>query len=95
MPSSPAYAFENTGSFLADFGETATVGAQSAQVLMSEPGEDIAGGAIQSNQYEIEYPTAAFALTFGTAITIRSRTFTVLDSLMVDDGVFSRARLQS
>ena len=64
-------------------------------VILSEPGQDIMGGEILSNQYEIEYITSNASLEFGTAISIQSINFKVLNSYQVDDGTFSRARLQT
>jgi hypothetical protein len=53
------------------------------------------GGKISSTQYEMEFVTAQLALLFGTQVVIRQKTFRVLDNLPLDDGTFSRARLQS
>jgi hypothetical protein len=87
-------------------------------VIMSQPGEDILGGRIASNQYEIEYMSAAASLygfespmaflldfavpalmklplTFGSQVIIRGVTYKVLQSYMLDDGTFSRARLET
>jgi hypothetical protein len=81
--------------FLGDFGVTATVGATSALVILSEPGQDILGGTISSTQYEIEYITSQLTLTYGSIVTIGTQSFTVLQTYLVDDGKFSRARLES
>lgn len=93
-------------------------GYQLYMVIMSQPGEDLLGGRIASNQYEIEYMTsqqalysfetpAAFItdfavpalmklpLTYGSSVIIKSVAYTVLQTYMIDDGAFSRARLQT
>ena len=89
--------FETPAAFLRDFGETATVnGSLSALVIFSMPGQDLLGGAVESNQYEMEYQTSSFpSLAHGDAVVVRGATFTVLQVYPMDDGVFSRARLSS
>jgi hypothetical protein len=89
------YAFEQPTLFLQDFGVTAIAGAQTATVILSEPATDLLGNEIASNQYEIGFITATLVLAHGTVLTIGARTFKVLQSYLWDDGVFSRARLET
>jgi hypothetical protein len=89
------YPFEDPAAFFADFGTLATTATHAATVILSEPGQDLMGGQIQSTQREIEYLTSELTLSFGTMITIRGMSFRVLDSLRIDDGEFSRARIES
>ena len=89
------YPFETPSAFVADMGQTAATPDQSAQALMSEPGTDLMGGTIASTQLEIEYITSQLSLAFGTTVTIRGEEFKVLQTYLVDDGVFSRARLET
>jgi hypothetical protein len=68
--------------------------------ILSQPGEDIMGNRIASNQYELEYETSSLDLAFGVSLTVTFQSgavqdFTVLQTYMVDDGVFSRVRLQT
>lgn len=94
LPALTFYNFENPLAFMSDFDVTVSFGAFVAPALLSEPGEDIMGGKIESNQYEIEYITSQLNLSYGAEVTIQGTVFTVLDVNMVDDGVFSRARLE-
>lgn len=94
LPALTFYGFENPLAFMSDFDVTVSFGAFVAPALLSEPGEDIMGGKIESNQYEIEYITSQLNLSYGAEVTIQGTVFTVLDVNMVDDGVFSRARLE-
>ena len=89
--------FESPAAFLRDFGETATVnGTLSALVIFSMPGQDLLGGAIESNQYEMEYQTSSFpSLAHGDSVVVRGLTLSVLQAYPLDDGTFSRARLSS
>lgn len=72
-----------------------TVTAQPFTVILSMPGEDLLGGQIVSNQYEIEYATSAITLSYGEEITILGAVFRCLQSHPVDDGVFTRTRLET
>ena len=93
------YPFETASLFLADFAVTATITGSSpaitAQVILSEPGQDLLGSEVASTQYEIEYITAQLSLGYGTPLTIGSQSFTVLQAYPLSDGTFSRARLQT
>lgn len=88
-----SYPFESPQAFLAEFGVLATVGTATATVILSMPGEDIMGGMIETNKYEIEYQTSSLTLAHGTVVVIAGITYKVIQVYPVDDGVFSRARL--
>jgi hypothetical protein len=90
------YDFENPAAFLADFGVTATFGSYTPLVILSMPGEDLLGARIESNQYEMEYLTTALpGLAHGSSVVINAVTYSVLQTYQLDDGTFSRARLQT
>jgi hypothetical protein len=98
------YPFEVPGTFLTDFAVAAVFGDSTVQAILSEPGEDLMGGKIASNQYEAEYLTSSLPaliygnmITFssGTTVTIPTVALKVLTSYPIDDGTFSRVKLES
>jgi hypothetical protein len=96
IPPSTLYAFEDISVFFTDFAATLIFGEYEAQVILSYPGEDLLGGAIASNQYEMEYAANTLpGLVYGSTVTIRSINFTVLQTYPMSDGVIYRARLQT
>lgn len=93
---STLYGFEDISIFFTDFAATLTFGRYQAQVILSYPGEDLLGGAIASNQYEMEYAANTLpGLAYGSAVKIGSTNFTVLQTYPMSDGVVYRARLQT
>jgi hypothetical protein len=95
IPAVQKYPFDFPDVFTVDFGVHANAGGYCAQVILSEPGQDILGGVIASNQYEIEYVTNELPLGYGVPVIIGTQTFKVLQTYMLDDGVFSRAKLET
>ena len=89
-------AFEAIPAFFNEFATTATFGPYRAEVILSMPGVDILGGRVESNQSEMEYATADLpGLTNGSSVTIHSTVYRVLQVYSVDDGMTTRARLQT
>jgi hypothetical protein len=95
MAAPSLYPFEAPTAFFADFGTPAMTATQSATVILSEPGQDLMGGQIQSTQREIEFLTSELTLSHGAPITVRGMNFRVLEVMRIDDGTFSRARLET
>jgi hypothetical protein len=87
---------ESPAAFLKDFGIGAFAGAVPFTVIFEAVGSDILSGRAQNTDYEITYLTSAVpTLLYGNSVTISGVPYTVLTSNLLDDGVFSKARLQA
>lgn len=86
---------ENLDSFLADFGVPVVINGISTMALFDQPGQDILSGRVNSEQYEITYIEAeAPGVTFGALVSIEGATYTVLNTISIDDGAFTKAILE-
>lgn len=90
-----SYNFESPESFLVDFGVSATFGSYTATVILDQPDLELLGARAQGTEYEMLYRTSDLpGLDFGGSIVVNGTTYSVQFSKQLDDGVFSRARLQ-
>ena len=78
----------------AGFGLTATWGAFTATVILDAPTEDILGGRVSSDEYQVILPFASFPnIARGASITVAGVAYTVREVDRLDDGAIKRMRL--
>jgi hypothetical protein len=84
------------GVFLDDpFGVSATSGATTANVILDEPSQVLAGDMVLSTDYQITAKASDFGtLTAGTSITVNSVAYKVRETRLIDDGLFCEISLQ-
>ena len=82
--------------FLGDpFAVLATAGKTTAQVLLDEPSQALAGDVVLTTDYQITARAADFGhLLAGDAITVNGTQYTVRDARLIDDGVLCEISLQ-
>lgn len=85
---------EDLDDFFADFGVTATFGAETAKVLFDSPESIVAEGMAISADYAITYKAGIFStLVNGSSIVVDSITYTVNNKQSIEDGKLIRATL--
>ena len=86
---------EDLDIFLADFGVSCTAGATTAKGIFDMPGEVIAGGMVLSTDYSLTARFSDFGtLVHGDSITVDGNSYTVRETLLIDDGRFVQIALQ-
>ena len=86
---------EDRTAFFADFGITATVGAESALVILDEPDHEIMHGMVATTAYAMTFDAAHFtALKYGDTVTINAVAYTVINVNNQTDGGIRVATLQ-
>ena len=81
--------------YLNDFGVSCTSGGTTANGILEQPDQILAGDMIISNEYELITKTSDFGtLVSGDSITVDSVAYTVRDLRKENDGVFCRISLQ-
>lgn len=79
----------------ADFAVSATFGAQTAQVLLDQPDEELLDGRVLSREYAITYRADQLTgLKGGDAITVDGIAYTVREVGALQDGKIMQARLR-
>lgn len=94
----PSYSFESPAAFMVDFGIPATrqSNGETKLVIFDEPERDILGGRVMSVEYAITFKSTDFVgMTINELLSIGGVIYKVqTDPDLMDDGAFSRARLQ-
>ena len=86
---------DDRGVFLEDFSVSATSGATTANVILDQPSQVLAGDMVLSTDYQITAKASDFGtLTAGTSITVNSVAYTVRETRLIDDGLFCEISLQ-
>ena len=81
--------------YLNDFGVSCTSGGTTANGILEQPDQILAGDMIISTEYELITKTSDFGtLVSGDSITVDSVAYTVRDLRKENDGVFCRISLQ-
>jgi hypothetical protein len=87
---------ENIDQFFsaADFGVTATAGANTCQVIFDSPENFIGDGNVISAEYKITYKTGNLpGLAYGSSITVDGVAYTVNQVYAIEDGRLTTAEL--
>jgi hypothetical protein len=87
---------EDLDQFFADFGVSATVGAETGLVIFDAPDMNVSGfdGQVITPEYKITYPNTAFTtLAHGDAITVDGTEYTVNNVTAAHDGKIKYAYL--
>lgn len=85
---------EDFGAFFADFGVTATSGANTAQVLLDMPDQQIFGDTQMSTEYAITYAAGDLpGLKRSDSITVNAVVYSVREVTKLDDGALLHATL--
>ena len=84
------------GVFLNDpFAVSATSGATTANVLLDQPSQVLAGDMVLSTDYQITAKTSDFGtLLAGASITVDSVAYTVRETRLIGDGLLCEISLQ-
>jgi hypothetical protein len=88
---------EDLGAFFsqADFAVPLTWGAETANVILDAPDEQLIDGRVLSREYAIIYESADLVgLTGGQAVTVGGIGYTVREVTALDDGKIVRATLR-
>ena len=77
------------------FGVSATSGSTTANVLLDEPTEFVAGDMVLSTDYQITAKTSDFGtLLAGASITVNSVAYKVRETRLIGDGLKCQISLQ-
>ena len=81
--------------YLNDFGVSCTSGGTTANGILEQPDQILAGDMIISTEYELITKTSDFgSLVSGDSITVDSVAYTVREVRKLDDGTFCEISLQ-
>ena len=81
--------------FDAPFGVSATSGDTTAQVLLDQPSQVLAGDMVLSTDFQITAKTSDFGtLLAGASITVNSVAYTVRETRLIGDGLHCQISLQ-
>ena len=85
---------EDLSVFLADFGVICTSGAVTGLGLLDMPSELVADGVVLSTDYKLICLASEFGnLKYADTITVAGATYTVRETLLIDDGKFCEVML--
>jgi len=86
---------EDLDIFLEDFGVTCTSGATTAQGILDMPSQVISDGMVLTTDFTLTARATAFgALVRGSSITVDGLTYTVRETMLIDDGNFVQLGIQ-
>lgn len=87
---------DDLGVFLDDpFGVSATSGSTTANVLLDQPSQVLAGDMVLHTDYQITAKASDFGfLIAGASITVDSVAYTVRETRLIDDGLLCEISLQ-
>lgn len=80
--------------FLADFGANCLLASTAFKGILDTPDQVVLDGVATVTEYLLTYKTSAVALVYGSAITVGGVAYTVDETRMIDDGIFSKASLK-
>jgi len=83
------------GVFLGDFNVSATAGSTTANVILDQPSQVLAGDMVLHTDYQITAKASDFgSLIAGASITVDSVAYTVRETRLIDDGLLCEISLQ-
>ncbi len=86
---------EDLGIFLADFGVSCTAGAVTALGILDMPSQVLANGMVLSTDFTLTAKASDFgSLVRGSSITVDSVSYTVRETMLMDDGKIVQLGLQ-
>ena len=86
---------DDLGVFLGDFNVSATSGATTANVILDQPSQVLAGDMVLTTDFQITAKTSDFGtLLAGASITVDSVAYTVRETRLVGDGLLCEISLQ-
>ena len=86
---------DDLGVFLGDFNVSATSGATTANVILDQPSQVLAGDMVLSTDYQITAKASDFGtLVAGDSIEVDSTDYTVRETRLIDDGLLCEISLQ-
>jgi len=86
---------ENLDLFFADFGVSFTAGAVSGMCIKDQPGLNILGDQVIEVDHQVIVKSSQFgSLIYNDPVEVEGVSFTVKETLPVEDGAFSLIRLE-
>jgi len=86
---------EDLDIFLADFGISCTAGATTANGILDMPSQVISDGMVLTTDYTLTARASAFgSLIRGDSITVDGASYTVRETMLIDDGKFVQLGIQ-
>jgi hypothetical protein len=86
---------EDLDIFLADFGVSCTAGATTANGILDMPSQVISDGMVLTTDYTLTARASNFgSLIRGDSITVDGASYTVRETMLIDDGKFVQLGIQ-
>ncbi len=86
---------EDLDVFLADFGVSCTAGATTANGILDMPSQVVSDGMVLTTDYTLTTRASNFgSLVRGDSITVDGTSYTVRETILIDDGKFVQIALQ-
>jgi len=86
---------EDLDVFLADFGVSCTAGATTANGILDMPSQVVSDGMVLTTDYTLTARASNFgSLVRGNSITVDGTSYTVRETMLLDDGKFVQIALQ-
>ena len=86
---------EDLDVFLADFGVSCTAGATTANGILDMPSQVVSDGMVLTTDYTLTTRASSFgSLVRGDSITVDGTSYTVRETMLIDDGKFVQIALQ-
>lgn len=86
---------ESLAVFFADLGVSATAGTTTANGILDQPSQVLAGDMVLTTDYTFTAAASDFGtLTAGSSITVNSVAYTVREARLIDDGAIIELSLQ-
>ena len=86
---------EDLDIYLADFGVSCTAGSTTANGILDMPSQVISDGMVLTTDYTLTTRASNFGgLVSGDSITVDGNSYTVRETLLIDDGKFVQIALQ-
>lgn len=87
---------EDLDIYLADFGVSCTAGDTTANGILDMPSQVISDGMVLTTDYTLTTRASNFGdLVSGDSITVDGNSYTVRETLLIDDGKFVQIALQA
>ena len=87
---------EDLDIYLADFGVSCTAGDTTANGILDMPSQVISDGMVLTTDYTLTTRASNFGdLVGGDSITVDGTSYTVRETLLIDDGKFVQIALQA
>ena len=86
---------EDLDVLLADFGVSCTAGATTAKGILDMPSQVVSDGMVLTTDYTLTARASNFgSLVRGNSITVDGTSYTVRETMLLDDGKFVQIALQ-